>query len=150
MLVAMGLDRIEAIRAKFAAIVEREMRPFGFEAHQLRLLPTAKEEDVMAFEELYGLSLPEDYRAFLLGVGSGGAGPGYGLVPFDVSPTYERTAFPPEAVAAPFPFTEAKLIESEQSSEEVRDLSGTLVLSDEGCGYLHLKWSRFSGHPGRG
>ena len=138
MLTTVELDRIEAIRAKFASVIERVVRPFGFEAHRLRLLPKANEGDVRAFEELYGLSLPEDYRAFLLGVAAGGAGPGYGLVPYDASPSHERAAFPVEAVAAAFPFTEAQLLDPEQLPAELPFPSGTLVLCDEGCGYLHL------------
>lgn len=138
MLDALTVARIESIRSKLARVVAMGARPFGFENHQLELRPPVDERDLDAFEELYGVSLPEDYRAFLLGVASGGAGPGYGLAPFEDAPCYERSEYAPVLLTAPFPHTEAHLLYEEDLPTEVPDPPGTLVLSHEGCGYLHL------------
>jgi hypothetical protein len=136
---ALLLSRIEVIREKLDRVTASGAQPFGVEDHGFRRLPVAPEEDVTAFEELYGVSLPADYRTFLLRVSSGGAGPGYGMAPFDAAPTYQRADFPAEAVARPFPFVEDHLLQPDgPETERADDTAGTLVLSHEGCGYLHL------------
>jgi hypothetical protein len=63
---------------------------FGAEhGHCFELLPVLNGEQVRAVERRLGTELPEEYRAFLLEVGAGGAGPDYGLFP--IRPP-ERTA----------------------------------------------------------
>ncbi|MEV8615575.1 hypothetical protein AB0383_48110 [Amycolatopsis sp. NPDC051373] len=54
----------------------------GASAHGFRLAPRLSERDVQAVEGQFGASLPEPYRSFLVEVGAGGAGPGYGLPGF--------------------------------------------------------------------
>lgn len=52
---------------------------FGAETHRFKLNPPLTQEAVAAFESTHRVRLPPDYRAFLLHVGSSGAGPNYGL-----------------------------------------------------------------------
>jgi hypothetical protein len=52
----------------------------GF-GHHFLLQPPLSEADVAEAEEELGISLPFDYRTFLLEVGAGGAGPFYGIFP---------------------------------------------------------------------
>ncbi len=58
---------------------------FGAEAHQYLLNQPLTPSEVTAFEARYGLSLPGEYRSFLLEVGDGGAGPFYGIFRLDHS-----------------------------------------------------------------
>ena len=58
-----------------------EFEIFGAGKHRYRLLPTAAEADVAAFEALIGVALPADYRTFITQLGDGGAGPYYGVLP---------------------------------------------------------------------
>lgn len=60
----------EKIVAKLAAL-----------GHRYELAPKLSMAELAEVEEQFGVKLPDDYRTFLLEVGSGGAGPGYGLFP---------------------------------------------------------------------
>src|ERR1700730_8023674 len=52
---------------------------FGSTEHRFNTNPVLPEKSVRDFEELHRIALPKDYRSFLLRVGNGGAGPGYGI-----------------------------------------------------------------------
>jgi hypothetical protein len=60
----------------------RPIEVFGSEAHGFRTHPPLSEELIRRFEEDHRIVLPAEYRGFLSEVGSGGAGPGYGLFLF--------------------------------------------------------------------
>jgi len=61
-------------------------RVFGAGVHQYKPNPPLPVSVIGAFEERHGVSLPEDYRHFTTGIGNGGAGPYYGVLPFGVVP----------------------------------------------------------------
>ncbi|MDP9795162.1 hypothetical protein J2S43_003674 [Catenuloplanes nepalensis] len=63
---------------RLAGIPEAE-GVFASFAHRFALEPQLAEREVEEAEELFGVRLPEDYRAFLTRVGAGGAGPAYGV-----------------------------------------------------------------------
>jgi hypothetical protein len=58
---------------------------FGAAAHHYLLNQPLPQSEVTAFEARYGLSLPGEYRSFLLEVGDGGADPFYGIFRLDRS-----------------------------------------------------------------
>lgn len=76
--------------------------------HQYQLGPCLTEAQVGDFERQYHITLPDDYRRFLLEVGHGGAGPGYGLYTLEKGLYYasEEDIPPPDILQLPFPFTE--------------------------------------------
>ena len=51
----------------------------GSYGHEYGLAPVADLRLVESFEQALGRRLPEDYREFILTIGNGGAGPGYGF-----------------------------------------------------------------------
>ena len=72
-----------------AKATDKNLEVFGADAHQYHLNPPVSEEKVRAFEEKYGLQLPECYRAFMLTIGDAKAkksdfiaGPYFGLYAF--------------------------------------------------------------------
>lgn len=69
----------ELARADRARQVFGAWDRYGARGHHFRLADPLSASEVSEAEAQWGLELPEDYRGFLLEVGAGGAGPGYGL-----------------------------------------------------------------------
>lgn len=156
---AIDIDaRIDRIAAKLASLIDGGFKPFGWEGHGMRLNPPLAEPGVAAFERMHGVELPAEYRAFITRVGDGGAGPAYGLSSLEAALVRERKIDVPAAfLRTPFPHTHAfnpekdpaeqafwalmdhgGISEDEADRHLLHETAGTLVLCDEGCGYLHL------------
>lgn len=67
-------DDLRRLRASIA-----RLNVFGSQAHGFRMHPALSEEEVKQFEARHHITLPSEYRGFLIHVGNGGAGPAYGL-----------------------------------------------------------------------
>ena len=86
----------------------------GNHGHRFQLAPPLTESQLRQAEEQFRITLPEDYRGFLLQVGAGGAGPAYGIAPLqhldgvwrwgkpgeDTDPTRLHQPFPAQEVIA--------------------------------------------------
>ncbi len=59
------------------------LKVFGAKAHRFLLHPPLSEQTVRDFEVRHHITLPSDYRDFLILIGNGGAGPAYGLFKLD-------------------------------------------------------------------
>jgi SMI1 / KNR4 family (SUKH-1) len=69
--------------------------------HKGCVFPVLSEEELVAFERKHRITLPEEYRAFLLEVGNGGLGPGDGLRTLDEA----ARRSPTPDLDKPFPFS---------------------------------------------
>ncbi len=153
------LERLQSIRPRLEELarLDPNFRLFGSRTHRYHLSPPLTPDEVAAFELFHGVFLPDDYRAFLLEVGSEGAGPYYGLSPlgnfehaesasdeahnFLVSPFPHRTQF--NLLNDEFRHRCAQASEEEEAAlwsrfetEYFKDtwVFGTLCLAHEGCG----------------
>ena len=120
----------ERIRARMA---EKQLA-----SDRYLLAPPVGDAEVRSFEARIGVTLPEEYRSFLLEVGNGPPRPSLGLrsldrtVPDDVDP------------AAPFPHTEAwnphdqAVTMTDDEYFDGRWAAGTITIFDEGCGHTCL------------
>lgn len=99
---------------------------FGADHHRYALAPPLSAEALARLEAQ--ASLPEDYRRFVAGIGAGGAGPFYGLLPPDNDA--QRAL-----LAGSFPYTEAWMPAHEGDAPEIH---GVLALAHMGCGYVAL------------
>jgi hypothetical protein len=84
-LVSCGVVRyLELIRAGLDELRARDraLAVFGASTHRYELLPAVAPRVLEAIEREHGFRFPEEYRRFVLEVGGGGAGPGYGVLPF--------------------------------------------------------------------
>lgn len=109
--------------------LDPEFKIYGASQHHYILNLPVPEDDIAVFEELAGITLPEDYRLFIKHLGNGGAGPGYdGLFSME---NYE--SFDPQDLENPFILT--KLWEPEIDDPiEGNPLNGAMRISDDGCG----------------
>lgn len=82
------LDRIR-LKLPLAAQADRECEVFGASSHRYKLNPPLHRADLQKFEQTHGIILPESYAAFMTGIGNGGAGPYYGILPLGTNQTME-------------------------------------------------------------
>lgn len=75
----MRVTDFERIKADLEHLRTSQPYAFGAEAHDCLVNPPLTESEVQAFEKKHNVTLPKDYRQFLLVVGNGGVGPEYGL-----------------------------------------------------------------------
>src|SRR4051794_25756013 len=67
-------DALGSLRAS-----PRPLHVFGIEVHRFRTHPPLSEVAVRNFKQVHRITLPAEYRGFLIHIGNGGAGPYYGL-----------------------------------------------------------------------
>lgn len=119
---------------------KRELDPdcigFGVERHCYKLQPPIEESKLEKLEQRYGITLPEDYRKFILTVGNGGAGPSYGLYSIESALTgkADKTYNYPGAevgdeIKKPF----IRPDEIDDADDEYPDDYGMLILCQHGC-----------------
>jgi hypothetical protein len=82
------------------------------QSQDFRLHAPLAESEVLTFERAYDVTLPPDYREFLIKIGNGGAGPFYGFFPlgfadndFEIERWHENGYIVGD-LSKPFPFTE--------------------------------------------
>jgi hypothetical protein len=116
--------------------------------HTYVLNPPLAESEVVLFETEHKISLPQDYREFLLLVGNGGVGPSYGvqkLGEMDGIPWSELPGLVGE-LSQPFPYTDAWNDNSDCSSLPIeeqyrrqdeywssRHVNGAIPICHHGC-----------------
>lgn len=147
--------QVRRIRQKLAQArkADRTLKAFSAKTHKYRLHPPAKPDAVAACETRLGVPLPADFKAFLLGVGHGGAsfqgagaGPFYGISPMDMLHKYGR----PDDLSNPvviFPrmsdedwktlsgpaYDDLDMPDDAFEAEEAKLYGGLLRICDQGC-----------------
>ena len=127
-------EQLHRIQQKLsqAKAADKDLEVFGAETHEYHLNPPVSETEVLAFEKKYGVSLPEDYRAFVQTIGDAKAqkldtmaGPYYGLYAFGTQVNdlvYDQTETYLKAPCALSP---------DMTQEEWEALSDPLLMSEE-------------------
>ena len=127
-------EQLHRIQQKLsqAKAADKDLEVFGAETHEYHLNPPVSEAEVLAFEKKYGVSLPEDYRAFVQTIGDAKAqkldtmaGPYYGLYAFGTQVNdlvYDQTETYLKAPCALSP---------DMTKEEWEALSSPLLMNDE-------------------
>lgn len=102
---------------------------FGAGSHRFLLGDRLSDTQLRATETEFEFTVPDEYRSFLLEVGNGGAGPGYGLFPLgqwgDTAAATRPWADRPRRMSQQFPHTEAwNLSRDERTPPEGLDRAG--------------------------
>lgn len=140
-------DQITRIQSKLKSLIslDTSRKIFGAFGHQYTLNPPKKEAEVEWFEQQYGVKLPPGYRAFLLQVANGGAGPYYGMVRLEMSRAHSIDSPNPSELldpSKPFPHTEAwNMADTPENQKEYEETyftanmaNGLLRVANYGCG----------------
>ncbi|MHC5613600.1 MAG: SMI1/KNR4 family protein [Nostoc sp.] len=75
------MNKVLQLKKKLSqlALLDATFQIFGSELHEYQFKPCLSNKDIQVFESRHNITLPSEYRDFLLEVGNGGTGPGYGL-----------------------------------------------------------------------
>lgn len=147
-------DQLERIFQKLKDLkkLDKDFLCFGAYKHRYKLNPKLSESEIAQFEEDHNITLPEEYKAFLLHIGNGGAGPYYGLeklenglyIDLDYKNENEKIK-----LSEPFPFTKPWNLIAESFEKDISDeayteleneyfddkwINGLLRVSNYGCG----------------
>jgi Leucine-rich repeat (LRR) protein len=140
-------DRLRAIAGTLDRVRarDRNYEVFASRTHGYRLAPPADEALIAAWEQRRGVTLPEEYRAFITRLGSAGAGPCYGI-----EARGEREDEEVDVAGLPFPVLREEALaltgQLEDDDEERRrnairarldeleEVPGTLRIVHAGCG----------------
>jgi hypothetical protein len=139
---------LSAIKEKLACLTstDKDLKLFGAEKHQF-VSKKVREYQIKWFEFKHRITLPSEYRAFLLEIGYG-AGPHYGIHPLNKSIKWLKEwneVFPGDfSLNNPFEFTTQDAIKFKQQNREnpescfhhsLTHLNGILPICYEGCAY---------------
>ncbi|WP_445525824.1 SMI1/KNR4 family protein [Streptomyces cyslabdanicus] len=93
------------------------------------------EAEVRSFERQHGVTLPREYREFLMTVGDGGPGPYHGIWSLSESYGPGDEAWWPGFLATPFLHTQAVNPDDlDDDYDQDRLVTGSMIISDMGCG----------------
>ncbi|MEH2053049.1 SMI1/KNR4 family protein [Nostoc sp.] len=148
------MNKILQLKKKLTqlAILDSKFEFFGSESHQYQFKPCLSNKDIQLFESRYNIILPSEYRNFLLEIGNGGGGPGYGLYGLSGIEYTEDVILEKEyhenyeILSKPFPLTEAwndldvivknntGFVANSDAYFDDKFIQGTLTITNYGCG----------------
>ncbi|MBI4751077.1 MAG: SMI1/KNR4 family protein [Acidobacteria bacterium] len=139
------MDYIQVWSKKLGHLQSLEGNPIlGYLALDCVFNPCLTLQEVEGFEARYDITLPEDYRRFILEIGDGGDGPWKGILPLRrfFSMNHNRIL---DDLKKPFlhqsPWSYNQISEAERDQYDMDPFSltqGALPISDVGCGIAIL------------
>lgn len=134
-------SRISRVLSKLSEVRRRKLSCFGSDSHKFELAAPVAEAAVAAFEAAHGVALPEDYRAFLLTAGNGGAGPYYGVSALEKAQPFASFILDDVEADVLSQPSSLKVGHNPRMASEAGRLTayqGTLLIGTQGCTYEML------------
>jgi hypothetical protein len=150
-------NRLDKIFEKFNVLkdLDKEYKIFGSSSHKYEFYQPLAVTEINSFENKFNVKMPSEYKLFLMEAGNGGAGPYYGIVPFekclfsDIDRPNDKYILNP---SIKFPYTndwniefngdyedEKALANFEENYFDDKHISGTIRICNFGCGvYISL------------
>ncbi|GIP24336.1 HEAT repeat domain-containing protein [Paenibacillus sp. J22TS3] len=143
-------EQLNRIRRKLelAAEADPDYQVFGARSHRYKMKEPLQPAELRQFEQTHGVTLPEDYAAFLTGIGNGGAGPYYGIHPLGkkqsmeldgiAQPSHLHPKVGPSGAGGHSELHETNLdslSDEEYDQYEARMFQGLLNIGEQGCTY---------------
>lgn len=146
--------RLARVLEKFNYLksIDKNYQIFGAEVHRYRFRRTVEPDYLINFERKHNVKIPYDFKLFLSEVGNGGAGPFYGIIPFETC-LFSDIDYPSEKFllnpSKPFQYTHEWNMEFEgdyENEEELdgfqreyfddKHINGTIRICNFGCGHF--------------
>ncbi|WP_278465246.1 HEAT repeat domain-containing protein [Gimesia maris] len=133
-------EQIERILEKLKRVRQQFPDDLGAETHRYQLNPPIKEQALLDFEAEHQIRLPEEFRAFLLYAGNGGAGPYYGIYPLEKWNDFSDwigDELSPDYLSRPCPlyFRMERTDDWADQFDTKTPFQGTLSIGSQGCSY---------------
>jgi len=148
--------RLNEMIKKFSYLknIDKNFKIFGASFHKYEFGKLLGENTVNDFEKKYNVKIPFEYKLFMLEIGNGGAGPFYGIVPFekclfsDIDHPNDKYLLNP---SIPFPYNdewtmkfdgnyeegnEEAIEEFEKEYFDDKHIAGMIRICNFGCGHF--------------
>lgn len=141
--------QLERIRQKLktAAQTDADHQLFGARSHTYAMNSPLSLDELRQFEQANGVILPEEFSAFLMHIGNGGAGPYYGIHPLGTKqaidldrigePSPLQAAMTKEQWESKYPWIKDESVLSDEEYEKASAelFQGLLNIGEQGCTY---------------
>lgn len=145
----MDKEAVKRLKQKLERLksLDKNLTVFGAERHSYLLRPHLDEATIVAFEHKNEITLPQEYRTFLLELGNGGAGPAYGVFPlnaFETEADFSEEQCIPAFLTKAFPYHELHpypeegdmALDALDDEDYALQVQGSLPLAHLGCGMM--------------
>lgn len=137
-------EQIDRILKKLSQVRAQGLSCFGSDQHHFELNPPIQERLLLEFENEYRVKLPDEFRAFLLYAGNGGAGPYYGIAPLPIIRSkildwpFEEPFEKVLDLPCPLYFRMKQASDWESEFGKTDPYQGTMYIGTQGCSYYML------------
>ncbi|QDU00362.1 putative lyase [Gimesia chilikensis] len=137
-------EQIDRILEKLSQVRAQGLSCFGSDQHHFELNPPIQERLLLEFENEYRVRLPDEFRAFLLYAGNGGAGPYYGIAPLPIIRSkildwpFEEPFEKVLDLPCPLYFRMKQASDWESEFGKTDPYQGTMYIGTQGCSYYML------------
>jgi hypothetical protein len=144
----MGLamdNNVKKLKHKLFKLIDldKNFEVFGSESHKYKLNPCLNEAEIQKFESSFQVKLPDEFRNFVLEIGNGVTGPGYGFLGLNIDNLMELKSSTPDFFAQSFclqdEWNDLDLLQETNGDKastyfDQKFIQGSIAIAEYGCG----------------